>query len=253
MGTLSYTIPTPGSTLNSVADPEVATALQTLLTWANGNIDASNISPASGYARLVYRTASSNTTVSPGDWTSVAAGVTVTLPAPTTANQLVAISAFGTGPSGSNPVTVSGTNIYGVGLIAASSFKLGTPMASVLLQSDGANWQMVSGRQDTGWVALTLAASWGTVVGTYVPAGRLTGDRVELRGVAQNNTGGSSAGIATLPAAFVPGSIVRVPTSIAGGTVTPGGATVSGTGLTAISAVTNTQQIALDGASYSIS
>lgn len=29
--------------MNSIADPEIATALQTLLTWANGNVDAANI------------------------------------------------------------------------------------------------------------------------------------------------------------------------------------------------------------------
>lgn len=46
MGTISYTIPTAGSTLNSIADPQIATALQTLLTWANGNIDAINLSNA---------------------------------------------------------------------------------------------------------------------------------------------------------------------------------------------------------------
>ena len=44
MTTLAYSVPTAGSTLNSVADPEVATALNTILTWANGNIDAINLS-----------------------------------------------------------------------------------------------------------------------------------------------------------------------------------------------------------------
>lgn len=44
MGTISYTVPTAGSDLNSVADAEVSTALTTLKTWANGNIDAVNLS-----------------------------------------------------------------------------------------------------------------------------------------------------------------------------------------------------------------
>lgn len=43
MTTLSYTVPVAGSTLNSIADPEVATALSTILTWANGNIDGTSI------------------------------------------------------------------------------------------------------------------------------------------------------------------------------------------------------------------
>lgn len=53
MGTISYTIPTAGSTLNSIADPEIATALQTLLTWANGNVDAVNLSAALAQAASV--------------------------------------------------------------------------------------------------------------------------------------------------------------------------------------------------------
>lgn len=43
MATLSYTVPVPGTDLNSVADPEIATALSTILTFANGNIDATNL------------------------------------------------------------------------------------------------------------------------------------------------------------------------------------------------------------------
>lgn len=44
MGTLSYTVPVAGTDLNSLADPELATALSTILTWANGNVDAINLS-----------------------------------------------------------------------------------------------------------------------------------------------------------------------------------------------------------------
>jgi microcystin-dependent protein len=44
MGTISFVVPVAGTDLNSVADPEISTALTTILTWANGNIDASNVS-----------------------------------------------------------------------------------------------------------------------------------------------------------------------------------------------------------------
>lgn len=44
MGTITYTIPTAGATSFSVAAAEVDTGLQTILTWANGNIDAVNLS-----------------------------------------------------------------------------------------------------------------------------------------------------------------------------------------------------------------
>ena len=39
MTTLAYTVPVPGSDLNSIADPEIATALTSIKAWANGNID----------------------------------------------------------------------------------------------------------------------------------------------------------------------------------------------------------------------
>ena len=43
MGQINLTLPTAGQTLNSVADPEIVTAFQTLQAWANGNIDSSNL------------------------------------------------------------------------------------------------------------------------------------------------------------------------------------------------------------------
>lgn len=49
MGTITYTIPTNG-TLNSTADPQVATALTTIQTLVNGNIDTNNLSPTAAIA-----------------------------------------------------------------------------------------------------------------------------------------------------------------------------------------------------------
>lgn len=48
MTTLSYPsgLPTPGSTLNATADPELVNAFNNVLTWANGNIDAVNLTAA---------------------------------------------------------------------------------------------------------------------------------------------------------------------------------------------------------------
>jgi hypothetical protein len=44
MGSFTYTVPVAGSDLNSIADPQIATALSTILTWGNGNVDSANIS-----------------------------------------------------------------------------------------------------------------------------------------------------------------------------------------------------------------
>jgi hypothetical protein len=44
MGTFTYQIPVAGTTLNSLADPQISTALQILLTWGNDQIDPVNLS-----------------------------------------------------------------------------------------------------------------------------------------------------------------------------------------------------------------
>lgn len=49
MTTLSYTVPTAGSTLNSVADPEIASALNAILTWSTA-IDTNNLSASANIA-----------------------------------------------------------------------------------------------------------------------------------------------------------------------------------------------------------
>jgi hypothetical protein len=54
MTTISYAVPVAGSTLNSIADPQVATALTTLLTWANGNVDGANVVASLTGRRLTY-------------------------------------------------------------------------------------------------------------------------------------------------------------------------------------------------------
>lgn len=55
MSTLTYTVPVAGSTLNSVADPEVATALSSILTWAAGDIDGTNVAATLTGRRLVMQ------------------------------------------------------------------------------------------------------------------------------------------------------------------------------------------------------
>lgn len=53
MTSLSYTVPVAGSTLNSTADPEIATALTAILAWAGGNIDGTNVAATLTGRRLV--------------------------------------------------------------------------------------------------------------------------------------------------------------------------------------------------------
>lgn len=95
------------------------------------------------------------------------ASETVTLPAPSSEHELIAVYAKDdiAGVSGATPVTitVSSGKIYGKGLgtSGATSLVLGTPGAFVWLFSpDGTNWKIVHGEQDTGWVALSGGAEW---------------------------------------------------------------------------------------------
>lgn len=48
MGLIALTLPTAGATLNNVADPELVTALTTVQTVINGNLDTTNLAPAAG-------------------------------------------------------------------------------------------------------------------------------------------------------------------------------------------------------------
>lgn len=54
MTTLTYTVPTAGSTLNSVADPEIATALNAILSWST-NIDGTNVVASLTGRRLIMQ------------------------------------------------------------------------------------------------------------------------------------------------------------------------------------------------------
>jgi hypothetical protein len=152
--------------------------------------------------RFTPLAATVNTTASNHQIVTASGGVTVTLPAPTSEHELIAVVAKddASGVSGSTPVTIStgGTNkIYGKGLGTAgvTSIVLGTPGAFVWLFSyDGTNWRIVKGERDTGWVAITAISGVNNAVsGNYPATYRQRGDMVELAGVLLNNTGGTIA------------------------------------------------------------
>lgn len=133
---------------------------------------------------------------------STASPITLTLP---TAAANVTCGVFARVATGSNPVTVSapgGALIYGVGLNGVSSLTLGTIGSFVVLQSNGTDWFVVAGQRDTGWVSLTLQSGWAATSGTWAPAARLQGDRVQMRGQVTGTNPGSS--IAHLGAPFIP-------------------------------------------------
>jgi hypothetical protein len=134
-----------------------------------------------------------------GESVNVSAGQTITLPS--SAPKGGRIQIYSGAASGVSPVTVatsSGQVIFGLGVGSASSFKLGTPLAEVTLLWDGAEWIIVSGQQNTGWVPLTLGSGIATASGYDTPSARIEGDIVRFKGALQNTTGSQIAAGATL-------------------------------------------------------
>lgn len=210
MTSLNLTLPQAGTTLNSVADPEVVAALSAIQTWANGNIDTSNMNlpsvAAGGLMRLAARAVTANVTANAGDLCIVTSGnPTVTLPA-ASANAVVGVSILNFAVTGALPVTVTGPalSIVGVGLNGVTSVIMGTPGATMIFMSDGAKWYIIAGPDlGAGWISLStyFANGASATVGRFAPAYRLWGNKVELRG--NLTTGTSSIGL-TLPAFLTP-------------------------------------------------
>jgi hypothetical protein len=219
-GTNTFTVavetgtPTSGATLSNLngvaAAPTSSYTLGYVLVPAgSASVTGGNISNVSALAAgsvppLAFINATGSTTAAPGQWLETAAGQTITLPAPTK-NAIVAVTAA-SGVSGSSQVTVAAGStgaIYGVGLSAAASFKLGTVGASVILEADGTNWYTVAGQVDTGWVALTLGSNITTSTLTNLAAVRQVGTQIFVRGQLQATasiTHGTT--LATMPASI---------------------------------------------------
>ena len=235
---------------------------------ASFSADVNAITDALDHAvKLTQTIKTANYTAVDGDAVIVgsgaAAAVTITLPSHA-AGQIVAVSNFST-----HGTTVAGDTIQGEGLSAASSFPLGAVGSRAILWDSGSGWYIMSGQQDSGWVALTLSGGGGvyqTATGFDTPSARLVGDRVELKGAIQaltNRTVGSAW--ATVPStAYHPAvlrgvgvSLGQMITSVwhAPGSAAPNaGGIVDTTGVLYIAAAANTNDILLlDGCSYALS
>ncbi len=131
-----------------------------------------------------------------GNLVNVTATATITSPAAAGGAVFGVIANYGA--TNASPVTLTTASGYfiGPGIAAStSSILLGTVGANVSFYSDGTNWYLTSGAQDSGWIGASLGNSWVTV--TTAPAYRLVGNRVTLRG---NMNGGLTTSIAfTLP------------------------------------------------------
>lgn len=264
MTQLSYTVPVAGTDLNSVADPEIATALTAIKSAVNGGLDTGNLSSTAAITRgqlaggggnlVAQSTVGTSTSMADGNlYITTAGSITMTLPS-AASNATVGII-VATTATGAAPVTVSrggSATIYGLGLSAVTSFTLGAVGAAVTLQSNGTDWFITAGQRDTGWVTFSLPASWTSAsFGDYAPASRTIGDCAFLRGSAKNTTGGSATFTATLGASFRPAATeVQMPNSIS-----PVGASalsVASDGTLTVSPIANNGTVFFDGISYSL-
>jgi hypothetical protein len=106
-----------------------------------------------------------------------------------------------------SPVTVTAATgfLTGPGIPASTtSILLGANNANVVFVSDGTNWYLSAGAQDSGWIVPSLGNSWTTGAGGsgHQAQYRLTGNVVRLAGYL---TGGSSGTTAwTLPSGYHP-------------------------------------------------
>ena len=238
------------------------TAIQ---TWANGNIQGTDLSSsagisasqiAAGWGKLAVRVTAVSVTAGSGDLVVPTTSVTVTLPTAPAVNTVVGV-VVGYGATGASAVTVNragSATIYGVGLSGATTLALGTGGAQVVLQFDGTNWAIVSGQQDTGWVPMSLSTNITTGTGTGVAATRLLGDRVFLRGHLTNNTGGSvsASTIATITTAHRLSVNTQTPIAVSNPAVLSLQILTDGT-ISPTSNWFNTALMWLDGVSYSLS
>ena len=217
MTTLSYPVPTAGSTLNSIADPEIVTALTSILAWANGSVDTGNLSAAAGIlgsqlaansGKLKVTVQATGYTAQPGDLVEVGSGGTYTIPTPV--GNTDARIGFWANFSGGAAATINAAlagSLYMVGNYAGSSFQLGAPGSFAVFQSDGSAWISVAGQQDSGWQALSLINGWSAAGGTYTPAIRVAGDVIRLRG-GLNGSSATTQQFTTAPTGMRPATTV---------------------------------------------
>jgi hypothetical protein len=212
---------------------------------SNGNIQqAATIIPPPG---LTPQFVNSATAAVNGQCTVTVGPSTITVTLPThAAGQTVGVLNLG-----ASITTVAGTNIQGLGLSSATSFKVASPGACVVLLDDGTNWNIIAGQQDTGWVAFGVALL-GIAAGGYpIPSYRIVGDRVWLKG---GVTTTSSGGIATLAAAIRPpfNTIIPIAGEASSSTLTATNGLITASSGAFYAGFSASYLVSLEGSSYSL-
>lgn len=168
---------------------------------------------------------SASYTAANGDFAVVnASGVTVTSPAAAVGATFGAVAAYAA--ANATPVTVAVASgvIIGPGIPpSTTSIILGIQRASVVLTSDGSNWYVTGGAQDTGWKNISgFLNSWAAEV-SDPPRYRVIGNVVRLQG--SMNGGSNNTTCFPMPAGAIPATVqyAAVWVSGSGATNLPGG------------------------------
>lgn len=142
---------------------------------------------------------SSNYTAVNGDFVLCTATMTTTLPAPADADVIGVFADYGATNAAPVSISVNGGTIIGLGVTSsATSITLGAKGAMVVLTSDGINWFVSQGGQDSGWVTPSFLNSW--VASSPGVQYRRVGNRVTMRGFMMSGSSGTEAFL--LPAGF---------------------------------------------------
>jgi hypothetical protein len=206
-------LPTSSLALAYVLIPQSAT------TISNSDILNENTFLYFGPSTFNTRGTAGAIAANSGDFVSIAAtgSSTVTLPAPFK-NAKVKVE----NPLATAAVTVqqhASEVIYGLGMSGVASFTLSSLGACVELLSDGTNWFVTAGMQDSGWQTFNYLNGWasggGPATGATAAGYRLQGNVVECAGWIQSGVNGAVSMI--LPARYRPTSTVYPATFMLGG------------------------------------
>ena len=265
MGTISLSIPVAGQP-NSSEDAKIASDLTAIQTLLNGNLDTNNLSSsaniaatqiAGGFTFLSAAVASTSLTGAAGQCYYASPSVTVTLPAASAGIAIGIVAAAST--TGATAVTVACPGIAvingeGCGASGAASITLGTPASHVVMLCDGANWLIIGGQRDSGWLTITPGSNVSSS-GYYTAAARQQGDRVTFRGtLLTTNSIGSGVTLATVPTSLRPGGTMVMAANVSNLAGTGAGATLtlntSGVLVNPNGSINSNYYVAIEGLSY---
>lgn len=170
-------------------------------TGATGPTGATGATGAG--SSLTVSAESSNFNAATGHMYLCTGAITATLPTHSAGQIIGLTSVNGTGAS---PLTVScatnGGDILGEGMPASTqTVPLGSPGASITLEDDGTNWNIIAGTIDTGWIATGQGSGWNATACYW----RQIGSQVSIAGSRVTSSGFNNTACFAAPSGWTGG------------------------------------------------